>query len=199
MSAGRMSAGIPTLIADAMRVGQDALSDYMQSGLHWQVRAELARRGGIRRAKPIDEKSIDGFIQSLRGSNRDKDPSGKYGHQLPENAGRYARNDLPAKNRVEDPPARPKEPESYIASGEDVTPEDEQDLPDPNHWVGGIPEDVHSFDFAAMGDIIGYLSSVEKNGGQLAAGRNILRVNRRRIKRKLGNGTDIPRLPAINR
>jgi len=36
------------------------------SGLHWTVRAQLARRGGLKGTQLLDKKSVGGCIQSLR-------------------------------------------------------------------------------------------------------------------------------------
>ena len=46
-----------------------------RSGIHWTVRAQLARRGGLKGTQLLDKNSIDGYIQSLRDTNAAKENS----------------------------------------------------------------------------------------------------------------------------
>ena len=58
-----------------------------RSCLHWAVRAQLARRGGLRGSQILDEKAAEGFIHALREANVEKDKGRKKGkrpHRLTE-------------------------------------------------------------------------------------------------------------------
>ena len=60
------------------------------AGLHWTVRAQLARRGGLKGSKILAEKAADGFTQALREANLEKDNGKKKGQNPPATNGGYS-------------------------------------------------------------------------------------------------------------
>ena len=115
------------------------------SGIHWTVRAQLARRGGLKGTQLIDKTTIDGYIQSLRDSNVAKENSKL---KVPTTTtGGYEPDE------IDDPPLLP--PGLEIGDFCDPTvsyPEREAYQAHPNPWIGTPPEDVQQFDFTALED-----------------------------------------------
>ena len=115
------------------------------SGIHWTVRAQLARRGGLKGTQLIDKTTIDGYIQSLRDSNvaeensKLKAPTTTTGGYEPE--------------EMDEPPFS-----SHGLGIDDVSestvsfPEREAHQALPNPWIGTPPEDVQHFDFTSLED-----------------------------------------------
>ena len=59
------------------------------AGLHWTVRAQLARRGGLKVTRVLDGKADGGFIQSLRATNMENEHTRKNGANIPGTTGGY--------------------------------------------------------------------------------------------------------------
>ena len=145
------------------------------TGLHWAVRAQLARRGGLEGTTILDEKATDGFTQALREANLEKDKGKKKG-QNPHatNGGYSSANDAcelvgreylitppglevpPNDNFIPQPPALCTDEEWAVVHPDatNLIPSDAN--PEchglPNHWIGSFHEDVHQFGFTLMED-----------------------------------------------
>ena len=119
------------------------------TGIHWTVRAQLARRGGLKGTQLLGKTAIDGYIQSLRDTNTAKEnskiqnPTATTGGYGPEGAS----NDWEEECSLFPPPglirSEADTPNTFLEVGDALQPV-------PNEWVGTPPEDVYHFDFTAV-------------------------------------------------
>ena len=124
-----------------------------QNGIHWTVRAQIARLGGFKGTPVLNSGEIDGFIQSLREAHlievekKKKDnpaqinPTGGYCNENPE---------TPLEDVTLFPP--PGLADAHNHEPDQVTDQFDMQTTLPNEWMGQLPDDIGTFDYTLTED-----------------------------------------------
>ena len=124
-----------------------------QSGIHWAVRAQVARLGGFKGTRPLGAAEIDGFIQPLRETNLNEEANKKNdSNPVVTPTGGYTGDSSLLNGKPTFPPPGiamipvVEEPPPVLSDYFDL----QSDTP--HDWLGRIPDDIGAFDFTLLED-----------------------------------------------
>ena len=132
-------------------------------GLHWTVRAQIARRGGFKGTKLLSAAEIDGFIAPLRQADLIQKNEKEFKSEPSTNTGGYTTqcetSFLSPVVALSNPPGlgvvdKVVRPTAVFPGGmEDSLCAEEDDSPIPtNPFIGTPPADINSFNFTLLED-----------------------------------------------